>query len=73
MNDSAELPPALHGRQLRRGIVRLTLFAAVVVVIIVAVPGLGSIRSRLVVLCYFSAGCGSHSSARFTGCWQVWQ
>jgi uncharacterized protein (TIRG00374 family) len=47
MNDSAELPAELHGRQLRRGIVRLGLFAAVVVVIIVAVPGLGSIRSRL--------------------------
>ena len=42
-----ELPAALRGRNVGRGALRLALFVAVVVVLIVTVPGLGSIRSRL--------------------------
>jgi uncharacterized membrane protein YbhN (UPF0104 family) len=41
------LPDALSGASLRRGLVRVLTFAGVVIVLIVAVPGLGSIRGRL--------------------------
>ncbi|HTU85697.1 MAG TPA: lysylphosphatidylglycerol synthase transmembrane domain-containing protein [Solirubrobacteraceae bacterium] len=43
----SDLPAALNGRRLRRGLIRLLLFAGLVVALIVAVPGLGSIRGRL--------------------------
>jgi uncharacterized membrane protein YbhN (UPF0104 family) len=42
-----DLPAALHGPRLRKGLFRLLLFAGVVIALIVAVPGFGSIRSRL--------------------------
>lgn len=38
---------ALHGRRVRNALIRLLLFAAVVVALIIALPGLGSIRTRL--------------------------
>jgi uncharacterized membrane protein YbhN (UPF0104 family) len=41
------LPDALSGAGLRRGLVRVLIFAGLVIVLIVAVPGLGSIRGRL--------------------------
>lgn len=41
------LPDALKGARMRKALVRLLCFAALVVVLIVAVPGLGSIRGRL--------------------------
>jgi uncharacterized membrane protein YbhN (UPF0104 family) len=44
---TAELPAALHGTKVRNGLLRLLLFAAVVVALILALPGLGSIRGRL--------------------------
>jgi hypothetical protein len=46
-SDSGDLPAALHGPKLRKGLIRVLLFAAVVVALIVALPGLGSIRGRL--------------------------
>lgn len=45
--DQAGLPMALRSAQLRKGVLRLLLLVGVVVVIVAAVPGLGSIRSRL--------------------------
>jgi uncharacterized protein (TIRG00374 family) len=42
-----DVPAALHGSRVCKGGLRLALFVTVVVVLIVAVPGLGSIRSRL--------------------------
>jgi uncharacterized protein (TIRG00374 family) len=42
-----EMPAALGGARLRKGLLRLALFVAVVAVLIVAVPGLASIRTRL--------------------------
>ena len=41
------MPEALNGQRMRRGLVGLLFFAALVVVVIVTVPGLGSIRGRL--------------------------
>ena len=41
------MPEALDGQRMRRGLVRLLFFAGLVVVVIVTVPGLGSIRGRL--------------------------
>ena len=46
-SDAGDLPAALHGPKLRKGLIRVLLFAAVVVALIVALPGLGSIRGRL--------------------------
>ena len=43
----AALPGALNGARMRRGLVRLLCFAVLVVLLIVTVPGLGSIRGRL--------------------------
>jgi NADH:ubiquinone reductase (H+-translocating) len=43
----AGMPEALNLQRMRRGLGRLLLLAALVVVVIVTVPGLGSIRSRL--------------------------
>jgi uncharacterized membrane protein YbhN (UPF0104 family) len=43
----AVLPDALTGTRLRTALVRLMAFAGLVVVLIVTVPGLGSIRGRL--------------------------
>ena len=45
--DSPELPSPLRGRRLVRSIAQVLLLAAGVVLIVVAVPGLASIRSRL--------------------------
>jgi uncharacterized membrane protein YbhN (UPF0104 family) len=42
-----DLPAALHGPKLRKGLIRVLLFAGVVVALIVALPGLGSIRGQL--------------------------
>ena len=47
VDSQADLPAALHGPKLRNGVIRVLLFAAVVVALIVALPGLGSIRGRL--------------------------
>lgn len=41
------MPEALNVQRFRRGLVRLLLLAALVLVVIVTVPGLGSIRGRL--------------------------
>jgi uncharacterized membrane protein YbhN (UPF0104 family) len=41
------MPKALNVQRMRRGLVRLLFFAVLVVVVIVTVPGLGSIRGRL--------------------------
>jgi uncharacterized membrane protein YbhN (UPF0104 family) len=46
-DSEAGMPEALNGRRMRRALVRLLFFAALVVVVIVTVPGLGSIRGRL--------------------------
>ena len=46
-DSDAGMPEALNGQRMRRGLVRLLFFAALVVVLIVTVPGLGSIRGRL--------------------------
>ena len=43
----SELPAALRGTQLRKGLFRLLLLVLVVVLIVSAAPGLGSIRTRL--------------------------
>jgi hypothetical protein len=42
-----ERSPAPSGRDLRRGIVRLSAAAAVVLVLVLALPGLGAVRSQL--------------------------
>lgn len=44
---AADLPAALHGARLRKGLIRVLLFIGLVVALIVAVPGFGSIRGRL--------------------------
>ena len=46
-DSDAGMPEALNVQGMRRGLVRLLFFAALVVVVIVTVPGLGSIRGRL--------------------------
>jgi uncharacterized membrane protein YbhN (UPF0104 family) len=46
-DSTGDLPAALHGPRLRKGLIRLLLFAGLVIALIVAVPGLGSIRHRL--------------------------
>src|SRR3984885_12595712 len=46
-DSTGQLPAALHGSNVRKGLIRVLIFAAIVVALIVALPGLGSIRSRL--------------------------
>ena len=46
-DSESDLPAALHGPRLRKGLIRLLLFVGLVVALIVAVPGFGSIRGRL--------------------------
>jgi uncharacterized membrane protein YbhN (UPF0104 family) len=46
-SDAGDLPQSLRGSQIRKGIVRVVLVAAVVVALITAVPGLGAVRTRL--------------------------
>jgi uncharacterized membrane protein YbhN (UPF0104 family) len=46
-DSDAGMPQALNVQKMRRGLVRLLLLAALVAVVIVTVPGLGSIRGRL--------------------------
>jgi uncharacterized membrane protein YbhN (UPF0104 family) len=46
-DQAAELPAALKGSQIRSGLLRLAVFVGIVVALILAVPGLGSIRTRL--------------------------
>jgi len=46
-SDAGDLPEALHGKQVRKGIIRILLVAAVAVALVTAAPGLGSVRERL--------------------------